>query len=541
MMPLNEIRPIEETSDAALVEASLAGKREAYGQIVERYQRLLCSLAYSAVGNLSESEDLAQEAFIEGWQKLANLREPEKLRSWLCGILRFKVSHRRRRDAREPIFGAEMMEDYAEYESGEESVEELTMRDEEQALLWQALEQVPLLYREPLILYYREHRSVEHVACELDLTESAVKQRLSRGRKMLQEEMMNFVEGALARSTPGRVFTMGVLAALPALAPPAKAAGVGAAAVQAGSWFKWISVAAFLASVSGFVSSFFALRASLDQSRTRLERRHVVKSVITFFGGSLLFCAVMFLLRVAALEWYEDRGYFAVASQILVFAFILFMPVATYRLLNTTRALRTAERKRRPDLFLDPKDHVGSKSGEYKSKATLFGVPLVHAKYATPDVGDGPAFGWIAAGDRAYGLLFAWGGFAVAPISVGIVSVGILSCGAVGLGVLGIGMVSLGLVAFGAVAVGYDAFGSLSALGWDMASGGGFAIAKEHAWSVLAFGRHANDEVAQTAISNVATTQSQLVVFCLISALVIVPVALYAKEVRKRMGKKAAK
>ena len=87
----SSISPLEESSDAALVAACLTGSREAYGRIVERYQRLLCSLAYSSIGNLSESEDLAQEAFIEGWRKLGNLREPEKLRSWLCGILRFKV------------------------------------------------------------------------------------------------------------------------------------------------------------------------------------------------------------------------------------------------------------------------------------------------------------------------------------------------------------------------------------------------------------------------------------------------------------------
>src|SRR5690349_23139089 len=50
-------------------------------------------------------------------------------------------------------------------------------------------------------LYYREHRSVEHVAAALDLTEDTVKQRLARGRKILQERVLSFVEGALSRST----------------------------------------------------------------------------------------------------------------------------------------------------------------------------------------------------------------------------------------------------------------------------------------------------------------------------------------------------
>ena len=201
---------IEFITDAELVVTSLTGDREAFGRIVERYQRLLCSLAYSATGSLSESEDLAQEAFVDAWRQLRTLREPEKLRPWLCGILRFKVGRLRRSEKQEPVRRAEALELAEELPSGEEPAADLAMDKEEQAILWNALERVPELYREPLVLYYREHRSVEHVAVALDLTEDAVKQRLARGRKILQERVLSFVEGALSRSTPGRAFTLGV-------------------------------------------------------------------------------------------------------------------------------------------------------------------------------------------------------------------------------------------------------------------------------------------------------------------------------------------
>jgi len=55
------------------------------------------------------------------------------------------------------------------------------------------------------------------VAEALDLSEDAVMQRLSRGRKMLQERMLVFVETALGRSGPGSSFTLSVQAALPML------------------------------------------------------------------------------------------------------------------------------------------------------------------------------------------------------------------------------------------------------------------------------------------------------------------------------------
>ena len=93
---------------------------------------------------------------------------------------------------------------------------EQTISREEEAILWRSLERIPELYREPLILFYREHQSIEHVAAALELSEDAVKQRLSRGRKLLQEEVQAFVENTLSRTAPGQAFAGAVLAALPA-------------------------------------------------------------------------------------------------------------------------------------------------------------------------------------------------------------------------------------------------------------------------------------------------------------------------------------
>ena len=75
-------------SDKDLVAKALAGDRDAFSHIVSRYQSLICSLAYSATGSLGQSEDLAQETFITAWKRLRHLREPGKLRAWLCGVAR---------------------------------------------------------------------------------------------------------------------------------------------------------------------------------------------------------------------------------------------------------------------------------------------------------------------------------------------------------------------------------------------------------------------------------------------------------------------
>ena len=193
-----------EFNDAELVAESLDGNRDAFRQIVERYQTLISSLAYCATGNVSQSEDLAQETFVSAWKQLADLREPAKLRPWLCSITRFLISKEFRRQGREPVHAAESLEAVDEWASPEPLPPDQVISEEEKAILWRSLERIPEIYREPLVLFYREHQSIEAVAQDLELSEDAVKQRLSRGRKLLQEQFLAFVAGALKQTSSGQ-------------------------------------------------------------------------------------------------------------------------------------------------------------------------------------------------------------------------------------------------------------------------------------------------------------------------------------------------
>ena len=222
-------------NDAELVSESLSGNRDAFGRIVAQYQSLICSLAYSATGSLSQSEDLAQETFLAAWKQLADLREPHKLRAWLCGSARNLINYSLRRQGREPSHAAEPLETVEEPPSLEPLPPDQAIGREEEAILWRSLERMPEIYREPLVLFYREHQSIERVAQNLELSEDAVKQRLSRGRKLLHEQVLAFVESALERTNPDRAFTAGVLAALPVLAATARTATAGATAAKSGT------------------------------------------------------------------------------------------------------------------------------------------------------------------------------------------------------------------------------------------------------------------------------------------------------------------
>jgi RNA polymerase sigma factor (sigma-70 family) len=250
-MMTTEAMHTAEFNDAELVAESLGGNRDAFRRIVERYQTLISSLAYCATGNVSQSEDLAQETFVSAWKQLADLREPAKLRPWLCSITRFLISKEFRRQGREPVHAAESLAAVEEWVSPEPLPPDQVISEEEKAILWRSLERIPEIYREPLVLFYREQQSIEAVAQDLELSEDAVKQRLSRGRKLLQEQFLAFVAGALKQTRPGKTFTLGVIAALPLLATTAKAATATAAATKGGS-------AAKTATGAGMLSAFLS-------------------------------------------------------------------------------------------------------------------------------------------------------------------------------------------------------------------------------------------------------------------------------------------
>jgi RNA polymerase sigma factor (sigma-70 family) len=306
-----------ENNDAELVAGSLDGNRDAFRLIVERYQTLISSLAYCATGSVCRSEDLAQETFVSAWKQLAELREPAKLRPWLCSIARFLISKEFRRQGREPDHAAESLEAVDEWVSPEPLPPDQVISDEEKAILWRSLERIPEIYREPLVLFYREHQSIEAVAQDLGLSEDVVKQRLSRGRKLLQEQFLAFVAGALKQTSPGKTFTLGVIAALPLLATTAKAATVGTALAQHGSVAaKTTVLGGFLDASSkilvGFVywmapvlplGGYIGYKMGGDRQHSERARR----SVATFWrimGASML---LLVFLPPLLLAWFEKN------------------------------------------------------------------------------------------------------------------------------------------------------------------------------------------------------------------------------------------
>jgi RNA polymerase sigma factor (sigma-70 family) len=490
--------PAAANNDAELVVGTLAGNRDAFSQIVSRYQSLICSLTYSATGNLGQSEDLAQETFISAWKHLGQLRERDKLRSWLCGIARNRINNFLRREGREPLHRAGDLDEISEARSPEPLPVEYTISNEEQAILWRSLERIPEIYREPLVLFYREHQSIEAVADKLELTEDTVKQRLSRGRKLLHEQVLAFVEGALERTNPGKVFTLGVLAALPALTFSAKAATLGAAAAKGSATAKAAGamglLGAILSPLLGFFGMWVGYRTSMEASQSDRERafnksfyKRLVGCIAGFFliYGVLMFCGGP-LVKTNSLLFVS----LVIGLAMSYVVAIVFYSAWCYRERRKLLAQLTTEEK-----DTNPTRPVW----EYRSLFHLLGLPFIHIR-----VGDRlgePIKAWIAVGDCAVGILFAFGGLAIAPVSIGGCALGLISFGGLSIGALALGGMGLGIWSFGGLAIGWQAFGGC-AIAWN-AAWGGYAIAHDFALGGTVHAAQANSEfVHNLLVSN---------------------------------------
>ena len=490
---------VETISDAALVADSLTGNREAFGRIVARYQTLICSLAYSRTGNLSQSEDLAQETFIAAWKQLASLREPDRLRSWLCGIARNHICDALKKLGREPSHAAEPLDN--ESPAPGLAPHDLTISKEEEAILWRAVERIPEIYREPLVLFYREHQSIEAVAANLELSEDAVKQRLSRGRKLLHEQVLAFVEGTLARTNPGQAFTLSVLAALPALTFSAKVATLGAAA-KGSAVVKGASLGAFgwlLGPAIGVTCGILGWRNSLKSARTPRERAFIMRQSKITVATGLIFAACLVALNfINPSVWRRHPALLIALGLAVTLGFVYFVFVISWRFNRRFAKIREEEEQLHPEILQDRRN-AGSTftmPWEYRSRATFLSLPLVHCRGGRrPGEKSKPAVGWIAFGEVAYGILFASGGVAVGGISTGGLCFGIISIGGVGIGLFAFGGMAVGALAMGGAAIGLIASGGI-AVAWHAAFGG-MAAAHDLALGGLAMAAHINDNVAR--------------------------------------------
>jgi RNA polymerase sigma-70 factor (ECF subfamily) len=181
-------------SDGELVRQTLAGRTQAYEELVRRWAGRITALCHARTGCAAAAEDLAQEVLLRAYRALGTLDEPEKFGPWLCRIAqRTWLTWLRSRDRTHIAFSAL---------SADQDPEEVLYRrnhrdgsaadrEEDMEKLRAEVAALPSVYREVLVLYYHQQMSYREVAQLLDVSTATINARLTKARTLLRERLQN--------------------------------------------------------------------------------------------------------------------------------------------------------------------------------------------------------------------------------------------------------------------------------------------------------------------------------------------------------------
>jgi RNA polymerase sigma-70 factor (ECF subfamily) len=178
---------------AVLVRRAQDGDREAFGRLVEQFQRTVHAIGLRRLGNPSEALELTQEVFLHVMRRIGQLREPERFAGWLRQVtVRMAINRATRRTA-PPSVETAVLEGAGERHDN--PLDQMITRERAQHL-WEALDRLKHLDRETLVGFYIHGQSLVEMAERLDAPLGTIKRRLHTARKRLKAELVASVADA---------------------------------------------------------------------------------------------------------------------------------------------------------------------------------------------------------------------------------------------------------------------------------------------------------------------------------------------------------
>ena len=145
-------------------------------QLVEMYASMIYRIAYTRMQNVADAEDITQEALLKYLKTGKTFRDEEHRKMWLIRVTVNTIK-------------SSLTSAWRRHTVALDDVTEPSYEAADLPVLQEKVEKLPERYRLPMFLYYYEELSVKEIAHVTKSTEGTVKSLLSRGRKMLRDEL----------------------------------------------------------------------------------------------------------------------------------------------------------------------------------------------------------------------------------------------------------------------------------------------------------------------------------------------------------------
>jgi len=174
--PSMEEKP-EQAEQRVLVARALQGDEKAFNDIVAQYSSLMLRTATMIVSDHDIAEDVVQDAFIQAWHHLADLREAGALRPWLMRIVVNQCISFKRRLTRTTAFVRQALSEQ-EIDLTAQIADHYKGRMERDWDLAQAIEELPMKQRVVIVLHYYNGMTLPEMAQSLHTSENTLKKRI---------------------------------------------------------------------------------------------------------------------------------------------------------------------------------------------------------------------------------------------------------------------------------------------------------------------------------------------------------------------------
>jgi RNA polymerase sigma-70 factor (ECF subfamily) len=197
---------LERDTESELARQLIAGKAGAFDRFVDHFRPKIFHYSWLMCGHREDAEEVAQETLLKVFESSEQLREPEKIRSWVFRIAKNACLMKRRKSMFAPPTELSLDEFMpAKYQDGGQLRIEIAdwsalpdgkaMQSEMRELLERAIRELPEVYRSVILLRDMEELSTQETAHILEVSDDVVKTRLHRARLAIRQRIDEYLRG----------------------------------------------------------------------------------------------------------------------------------------------------------------------------------------------------------------------------------------------------------------------------------------------------------------------------------------------------------